>query len=60
MEVSGQLHKPAALPQVPLNRRLGGPQKQSGRREEEKNLTYAGTRTQAVLIPNELSQLRTT
>jgi hypothetical protein len=42
MEVSGQLHAPAALPpgkdtRYPLDRRLGGPQSQSGRGGEEKN-----------------------
>jgi len=42
MEASGQLHKPAALPQgksprYPLNRRLGGIQSPSGRGDEEKN-----------------------
>jgi hypothetical protein len=42
MEVSGQLHAPAALPQgksswYPLDRRLGGPQSQPGRGGEEKN-----------------------
>jgi hypothetical protein len=42
MEVSGQLHAPAALPQgksswYPLDRRLGGPQNRSGRGGEEKN-----------------------
>jgi hypothetical protein len=36
MEVSGQLHAPAALPpgkspQYPFDRRLGGPQSRSGR-----------------------------
>jgi hypothetical protein len=41
MEVSGQLHDPAALPQGksswnPLDRRLGGPQSRSGRGGEEK------------------------
>jgi hypothetical protein len=43
MEVSGQLHGPATLPlekepQVPLDRRLGGPQSQFGRCGEERNL----------------------
>jgi hypothetical protein len=43
MEVSGQLHAPAALtpgksPWHPLDKRLGGPQSQSGRGGEEKNL----------------------
>jgi hypothetical protein len=42
MEVSGQLHVPAALlrgkrPWYPLDRRLGGPQSRSGRGGEEKN-----------------------
>jgi hypothetical protein len=42
MEVSGQLHAPAALPpgkepQFPLDRRLGGPKSRSGRGGEEKN-----------------------
>jgi hypothetical protein len=42
MEVSGQLHSPAALPPeketpYPLDRRLGEPQSRSGRGGEEKN-----------------------
>jgi hypothetical protein len=42
MEVSGQLHAPAALPPgknpwYPLDRRLGGPPSRSGRGGEEKN-----------------------
>jgi hypothetical protein len=42
MEVSGQLHAPAALlqgkrPWYPLDRSLGGPQGRSGRGGEEKN-----------------------
>jgi hypothetical protein len=42
MEVSGQLHSSAALtqgrsPWYALDRRLGGPQSQSGRGGEEKN-----------------------
>jgi hypothetical protein len=42
MEVNGQLHAPAALPQgkeplVPLDRRLAGPQSCFGRGGEEKN-----------------------
>jgi hypothetical protein len=42
MEVSGQLHAPATLPPekspwLPLDRRLGGPQSQSGCSGEEKN-----------------------
>jgi len=40
--MSGQIHDPAALPPgkeplVPLDRRLGGPQRRSGRGGEEKN-----------------------
>jgi hypothetical protein len=48
MEVSSQLHAPAALPPrketlvmnelCPLDRRLGGPQSRSGRGDEEKKL----------------------
>jgi hypothetical protein len=40
MEVSGQLHAPAALPPREwhlLDMRLGGPQSRSGRCSEEKN-----------------------
>jgi hypothetical protein len=42
MEVSGQLHAPAALPPgkepwYPLDRKAGGPQRRSGRGDEEKN-----------------------
>jgi hypothetical protein len=42
MEVSGQLHIPAALspgksPRYPLDRRLGRPQRRSGRGDEENN-----------------------
>jgi hypothetical protein len=42
MEVSGQLHAPATLPQgknpwYPLSRRLSGLQRRSGRGGEEKN-----------------------
>jgi hypothetical protein len=41
MEVSGQIHAPAAFPQgkssrFPLDRRLGGPQSRAGRGGEEK------------------------
>jgi hypothetical protein len=50
LEMSGQLHAPAALPLgkeslVPLDRRLGWPQSRSGRHGEEKILTLTGTRT---------------
>jgi len=43
MEVSGQLHAPAALPpgkspRYPLDRRLGGPPSQSRRGDEEKKI----------------------
>jgi hypothetical protein len=53
MEVSGQLHAPAALPQgnhprYPLDRRLSGSQSLSGRFGEETNLAPAGNRTPAV------------
>jgi hypothetical protein len=42
MEVIGQLHAPAALPQgkspwYPLNRKLCGPESRSGRGSETKN-----------------------
>jgi hypothetical protein len=42
MEVSGQLHAPAALltgksPRYPLDKKLGGPQSRSERGDEEKN-----------------------
>jgi hypothetical protein len=45
MKVSGQLHEPAALlqgkcPWYPLDRRLSGPQRQSGRGGEEKNSQF--------------------
>jgi len=35
MEVGGQLHAPAALPQYPLDRKRGGPHSRSGRLGEE-------------------------
>jgi hypothetical protein len=52
MEVSDQFHAPAPLPPWksllhPLDRRLGGPQSESGRCEEEKNLAPDGIRTPA-------------
>jgi hypothetical protein len=61
MEVSGQLHVPGDLPQgnrlwYPLDKKLGGPQSQSGRCGQEKNLASAGNRTpavQPVAIPSE-------
>jgi hypothetical protein len=37
MEVSGQLYPHGKNPWYPLDRRLGGPETQSGRRGEEKN-----------------------
>jgi hypothetical protein len=46
-------------PRYSLDRRLGGPQSQSGRNVEEKNLSSAGNRTpavQPVAIPTELSR----
>jgi hypothetical protein len=41
MEVSGQLHAPAALPpeKEPLERMLGGPQSQSGRCVEKRKIS---------------------
>jgi hypothetical protein len=50
MEVSGQLHAPAALPQgkspwYTLDRRLGGPQSRSGLGGEEKNSQLPRLRT---------------
>jgi hypothetical protein len=47
MEMSGQLHVPAPLPQgrapvCPLVRRVGGPQRRSGRCGGEKNLAMLG------------------
>jgi hypothetical protein len=55
MEVSGQLHVPAALLPVKdlplryaLDMTLGGPQSLSGRCEEENNVSSAGNRTLAV------------
>jgi hypothetical protein len=50
MEVSGQLHAPAALPpgklpKYSLNRKLDGPQIRSGRCGEEEILAMAGIET---------------
>jgi hypothetical protein len=47
MELSGQLHALATLPQgksqmYQLDRRLGGPQRQYGRCGEEKNFAMLG------------------
>jgi hypothetical protein len=47
MEVSGQLHDPAALPHgkspwYPLDRRLSGPQSRSGRGGEENSQPLLG------------------
>jgi hypothetical protein len=41
----GPLYPRGKSPRFPLGRRLSGPQKLSGRRGEEKNLTSTGTRT---------------
>jgi hypothetical protein len=71
MEVSGQLHAPAALsqgksPWYPLERRLDGPQSRSGRGGEEKNsqplpgiepLNHHRRDRSPVAIPTELSRL---
>jgi hypothetical protein len=71
MQVSGQLQTPGALPpgkkiRYPLDRRLGGPQSQSGRGVEEKNSQLPpGIEPQSsdrparkpVAIPTELSRL---
>jgi hypothetical protein len=54
MAVSDQCHPPAMLYlqeqdcQYPLNSRLGGPQKQSGHRLEEKSLAPVRDRTQVI------------
>jgi hypothetical protein len=55
LEVSGQLHVPAALPpgkssQFPCYRRLGGPQSRSGRYGEVKIFYPTGTRTPAPVV----------
>jgi hypothetical protein len=65
MEVSGQLHTPAALPprkepRYPSDTRLGGPQSRFGLCEE-RNLAPAGNQTPAVQpvgILTELSRLQ--
>jgi hypothetical protein len=52
--MSGQFHAPVDLyprkepPGYPLDRRLGGPQGESGRFGEEKSLALTGNRTLAV------------
>jgi hypothetical protein len=52
MEVSGQLHVPAALPPppYPLDRRLVGAQSRSELCGEDKNLAPAESRTPAVQL----------
>jgi hypothetical protein len=66
MEVNGKLHAPASLPprnctRYPLKRWLGGPQSQSGRSEEGRNLLallgIEPDRPALVTIPTELSRL---
>jgi hypothetical protein len=42
MELRGEFHVPAALPQYPLDRRLGGPQSWSQCCGEEKNFALLG------------------
>jgi hypothetical protein len=70
MEVSGQLHAPAALPPrkeplVPIERRLGGPLSRSGSGGEDRKFPApAGNRTleprssspEPIAIPTELSR----
>jgi hypothetical protein len=41
--VSGERHALAALPRYPLDRRLGGPQRQSGRLAEDNNILIIWT-----------------
>jgi hypothetical protein len=53
MEVSGQIHDPAALPSGKelrhfLDRRMGGLQSRSRRYEEQENISLAGNQTPAV------------
>jgi len=61
MEVSGQLHVPAALPpgedpQHPLDRRLGGgPRSWSGRSGEEKKIRASARNRTPVVQPVEQS-----
>jgi hypothetical protein len=55
MEVSGQLHAPAALPpgkslRYPFYRRLGGPQSRSERYGEVKIFTLLGLELPAPLV----------
>jgi hypothetical protein len=65
--VSDQLHVPATLSPVSLDRRLDGPQNRSRRRGEEKNLACRKTRTPTsrpsntwpVVIPTALSRFPT-
>jgi hypothetical protein len=45
LELSGQLHAPAAFPQHPLDNRLSGHHSRSGRHREGKLLHPTGTRT---------------
>jgi hypothetical protein len=56
MKVSGQLHAPAALSQgralwYPLDRRLGGPQNQSGHDGEKKNSHFLPGLEPAIIQP---------
>jgi hypothetical protein len=69
MEVSDQLHTPAALspviePLIPLDSGLGGPQSRSGCFAEEKNLSLPGLELRprsrsahSAVIPTELHRL---
>jgi hypothetical protein len=55
LEVSGQLHDPAALPpekepRQPLDRKLDGPQSQSGRREGENSWYYRDSNSEPSVV----------
>jgi hypothetical protein len=59
VEVRGQLHAPAVLPaakepRYPLDRRLGGPQRQSGRGGEERESNAITPIVQPVQCLNKL------
>jgi hypothetical protein len=64
MELSGQLHAPAALPPgkepwYPLDKRLGGPQSPSGRFLRRKFLvTFSESACRIAINKNDLSALK--